>query len=404
MNRKISRRGFIKKHSQIMLSASLASYFSIPMNVVPLYANDTLKIDNIHKKNDLTILNDRPINAETPPHLLDDPITPTNRHFVRNNGIMPDLSSNEISNWKLRIEGNVKNPKIYSIKDLKNNFEVITKSLQLECGGNGRAFFKPPALGNQWSYGAISCSEWTGVRLSDVIKSSGIKPSSIYTGHYGADLHLSGNTNKNALSRGVPIKKALDANNIIAFAMNNEEIPLIHGSPLRLICPGWPGSTSQKWLNKIELLDHVHDGTKMTGKSYKVPILPIKPGEKVDISDLKIIESMPIKSLITFPKTGLQHTSYNLNIRGHAWAGDKQVKEVRISIDYGATWIKANLSNPVNKYAWQNWDLNLNFPSKGYFEIWSRAIDENNISQPFDISWNPKGYLNNSVHRIYINI
>ena len=404
MNRKISRRGFIKKHSQIMLSASLASYFSIPMNVVPLYANDTLKIDNIHKKNDLTILNDRPINAETPPHLLDDPITPTNRHFVRNNGIMPDISSNEISNWKLRIEGNVKNPKIYSIKDLKNNFEVITKSLQLECGGNGRAFFKPPALGNQWSYGAISCSEWTGVRLSDVIKSSGIKPSSIYTGHYGADLHLSGNINKNALSRGVPIKKALDANNIIAFAMNNEEIPLIHGSPLRLICPGWPGSTSQKWLNKIELLDHVHDGTKMTGKSYKVPILPIKPGENVDISDLKIIESMPVKSLITFPKTGLQHTSHNLNIRGHAWAGDKQVKEVRISIDYGATWIRANLSNPVNKYAWQNWDLNLNFPSKGYFEIWSRAIDENNISQPFDISWNPKGYLNNSVHRIYINI
>ena len=404
MNRKISRRVFIKKHSQIMLSASLASYFSIPMNVVPLYANDTLKIDNIHKKNDLTILNDRPINAETPPHLLDDPITPTNRHFVRNNGIMPDLSSNEISNWKLRIEGNVKNPKIYSIKDLKNNFEVITKSLQLECGGNGRAFFEPPALGNQWSYGAISCSEWTGVRLSDVIKSSGIKPSSIYTGHYGADLHLSGNTNKNALSRGVPIKKALDANNIIAFAMNNEEIPLIHGSPLRLICPGWPGSTSQKWLNKIELLDHVHDGTKMTGKSYKVPKIPIKPGEKVGISGLKIIESMPVKSLITFPKTGLQHNSHNLNIRGHAWAGDKQVKEVRISIDYGATWIKANLSNPVNKYAWQNWGLNLNFPSKGYFEIWSRAIDENNISQPFDISWNPKGYLNNSVHRIYINI
>ena len=199
MKRKITRRGFIKKHSQIMLSVSLASYFSIPMNVVPLYANDTLKIDNIHKKNDLTILNDRPINAETPPHLLDDPITPTNLHFVRNNGIMPDLSSNEISNWKLRIEGNVKNPKIYSIKDLKSNFEVITKSLQLECGGNGRAFFEPPALGNQWSYGAISCSEWTGVRLSDVIKSSGIKPSSIYTGHYGADLHLSGDVNKNAL-------------------------------------------------------------------------------------------------------------------------------------------------------------------------------------------------------------
>lgn len=404
MKKKISRRGFIKKHSQIMLSISLASYFAIPMNVIPLYANDSLKIDNIHKKNDLTILNDRPINAETPPHLLDDTITPTNRHFVRNNGIMPDLSYNEISNWKLRIEGNVKNPKIYSIKDLKSNFEVITKSLQLECGGNGRAFFEPPALGNQWSYGAISCSEWTGVRLSDVIKSSGIKPSSIYTGHYGADLHLSGDVNKNALSRGVPIKKALDDNNIIAFAMNNKKIPLIHGSPLRIICPGWPGSTSQKWLTKIKLLDHVHNGTKMTGKSYKVPINPTRPGEKVDISDYKIIHSMPIKSLITYPETALNHNSLKLNVRGHAWAGDKSVKKVEISIDYGSSWQLTDLKKPINNYAWQDWQTQIIFPSKGYFEIWCKATDEDNRAQPFDISWNPKGYLNNSIHRIFTNI
>ena len=36
-------------------------------------------------KDGLTVLNDRPINAETPAHLLDDAITPTNRHFIRNN-------------------------------------------------------------------------------------------------------------------------------------------------------------------------------------------------------------------------------------------------------------------------------------------------------------------------------
>ena len=133
MKRKITRRGFIKKHSQIMLSVSLVSYFSIPMNVIPLYANDAIKIDNIHKKNDLTILNDRPINAETPPHLLNDSVTPTNRHFVRNNGIMPNLTSNEVNNWTLKIEGNVHKEKLYTIKDLKENFEVISKVLQLEC-------------------------------------------------------------------------------------------------------------------------------------------------------------------------------------------------------------------------------------------------------------------------------
>ena len=404
MKNKITRRSFINDYSKSILSISIASYFTIPNNVNPLYANDTIYIDKEHNKSELTILNDRPINAETPPHLLDDLITPTKRHFVRNNGTIPNLSKEEIKNWSLSIEGNVQKTKNYSINDLKNKFEVVTKALQLECGGNGRAFFKPPASGNQWSYGAISCSEWTGVKLADVIKASGIKRSTIYTGHFGTDIHLSGDETISPLSRGVPINKALDENNIIAFAMNGKNIPIIHGAPLRLICPGWPGSTSQKWLNKIELLDHVHDGTKMTGKSYKVPKLPVKPGSKVAINDLKIIESMPIKSLITFPKTGLQLNSLSLNVRGHAWAGDKRVKDVKISIDYGATWIEANLSNPVNTYAWQNWGLKINFPSKGYFEIWSKASDEQNISQPLDISWNPKGYLNNTVHRIYVNI
>ena len=404
MKKKITRRSFINDYSKSILSISIASYFTIPNNVNPLYANDTIHIDKEHNKSELTILNDRPINAETPPHLLDDLITPTKRHFVRNNGTIPNLSKEEIKNWSLSIEGNVQKNKNYSINDLKNKFEVVTKALQLECGGNGRAFFKPPASGNQWSYGAISCSEWTGVKLADVIKASGIKRSTIYTGHFGADIHLSGDETISPLSRGVPINKALDENNIIAFAMNGKNIPIIHGAPLRLICPGWPGSTSQKWLNKIELLDHVHDGTKMTGKSYKVPKLPVKPGSKVAINDLKIIESMPIKSLITFPKTGLQLNSLSLNVRGHAWAGDKRVKDVKISIDYGATWIEANLRNPINTYAWQNWGLKINFPSKGYFEIWSKASDEQNISQPLDISWNPKGYLNNTVHRIYVNI
>ena len=78
--------------------------------------------------------------------------------------------------------------------------------------------------------------------------------------------------------------------------------------------------------------------------------------------------------------------------------------EVNISIDYGATWIQADLDIPINSHARQNWNASIDFPGEGYFEIWARATDEENISQPFSISWNSKGYLNNSVHRIYTNI
>ena len=80
----------------------------------------------------------------------------------------------------------------------------------LECGGNGRSFFTPQARGNQWTNGGVGCAEWTGVRLADVLKAAGVKPSAVFTGHYGADRSLA-DASKDAISRGVPIKKAMDA-------------------------------------------------------------------------------------------------------------------------------------------------------------------------------------------------
>lgn len=82
--------------------------------------------------------------------------------------------------------------------------------LQIECGGNGRSTFNPPAKGNQWTVGAVACSEWTGVRYADVLKAAGVKDGAVYTGHYGADTHLSGDPEKLPISRGVPISKAMD--------------------------------------------------------------------------------------------------------------------------------------------------------------------------------------------------
>ena len=207
----------------------------------------------IKGKQGLSILNDRPVNAETPAHDLDDDVTPTARHFIRNNGIPPeDMSPDK---WMLTIDGLVDNPLKLSIADLQNKFEVVTRQICIECGGNGRAFFEPKAKGNQWTVGAVACSEWTGVRLADVLKAAGVKSSAIYTAHYGADTHLSGKPGKLPISRGVPIEKAMDENNLITFAMNGEAIHPMNGAPLRLHVPGWPGSFSHKRFNRIQLRD-----------------------------------------------------------------------------------------------------------------------------------------------------
>ncbi|NIM29255.1 MAG: molybdopterin-dependent oxidoreductase [Gammaproteobacteria bacterium] len=398
------RRGFLKGAGLAtmgaLVGATIPFHRNMPAGFIPEAIASTAM--EIKGKQGLTVLNDRPVNAETPAHLLDDDVTPTARHFIRNNGIPPvDMNPD---GWMLTIDGLVDKPLKLSIADLKNKFEVVTRKICLECGGNGRAFFNPKAKGNQWSLGAVACAEWTGVRLADVLKAAGVKSSAVYTAHYGADTHLSGDPAKLPISRGVPIKKALDANNLITFAMNGEPIHPMNGAPLRLHVPGWPGSFSHKWFNRLQLRDVVHDGPKMTGAAYRMPPHPVAPGTKVDSKTMVFIESMPVKSLITSPQTGvnLAKGERSVTVRGHAWAGDNTVSRVDVSIDFGATWMQAKLDKAPNPYAWQRFSHTVRLPQEGYYEIWARATDDAGRAQPFALAWNPKGYLNNAMHRISV--
>jgi len=377
----------------------------IPVGYTPLAMQDPDPFKLFNISDQMTILNDRPWNIESKAHLLNDKVTPNQYMFIRNNGILPD--SIDVDSWKLTVDGeSALSSKEYTLTDLKNNFKHYTYQLTLECGGNGRKEFNPPAKGNQWDVGAVHCSNWTGIRLKDLLEDVGVATNAVYVAYYAADLHLSRNPEKEPISRGMPMSKALEEETLIAFQLNGEDIPLAHGYPLRLVAGGWPASVSGKWLNRIRLRDVVHDGAKMTGQSYRVPNRPVAPGEIVGDQDMVIIESMPVKSLITAPKSGavLKQERF-LTIQGHAWAGDLKVKRMEYSIDFGSTWHTCKLTEPVNRLAWQHFEAKVEFPENGYYEIWARATDSNGKSQPMVIpGWNPKGYLNNACHRIAIKV
>ena len=404
----LTRRGFLRGAGLAAMSgalggASIVFADKMPAGLIPAALADESGEFSLaaYGKSGLIVLNDRPINAETPPHLLDDAVTPSEHMFVRNNGIPPARGDIDASSWTLDIGGeSCVRPRTFSILDLKREFSAHRLQLQIECGGNGRAEYDPPASGNQWTTGAISCANWTGVRLRDVLSSCGVKEDAVYTAYYGADAHLSGDPNKVPISRGVPIAKAMEPESLIAWSVNDEGINPLNGYPLRLITAGWPGSTSGKWLRRINIRNQVHDGPKMTGSSYRVPKHPVAPGTKVSDSDMEIIGSMPVKSLITSPKTGVS-ASGAVEVRGHAWAGDLAVAAVDVSLDFGATWQKAALSPPANRLAWQHFRAQVTFPRPGYYEVWARATDAHGRAQPTVVpGWNPKGYLNNRCHRV----
>ena len=361
----------------------------------------------IEGKEGLTILNDRPINAETPLTFLDDVITSNTHHFIRNNGLVPERARNQDANgWRLTVDGEVEHPLELTLDQLKSRYPNRREALVLECGGNGRAGFYPPASGNQWTLGAVGCALYTGVCLRDVLEDAGLKSTAVYLAYYGEDTHLGGDSDTAVISRGVPIAKALDEHTLLAWAMNGEPLPAQHGFPLRLVASGFPASVSGKWLRRLWVRDRVHDGPKMTGYSYRVPKHPVSPGTEVPEADMVIIEAMPVKSVITYPATGISHVAGTpLSLRGHAWCGKGPVEAMHLSVDFGATWVPALLAEPRNPFAWQRWEASVSFPMPGHYEVWARATDHQFRMQPMIApGWNPRGYLNNAMHRIAISV
>ena len=234
------RRGFLKASSLTTLTALLGTNIAfadrLPNHYLPL-AFDIDPMADKHKQ--LVVLSNKPWNVETPAHLLDDAVTPADKMFIRNNGLFPPAL--DATAWTLTINGeSVKAPKTYTLNDLKTKFKPYTYQLVLECGGNGRAGFLPKTPGNQWTQGGISCAEWTGVRLKDLLADAGLKNNAIYIGFYGKDLNLNQDAAQPVISRGVPMAKALEDETLVAWAMNGQDIPVVHGYPLRLVVGGWP--------------------------------------------------------------------------------------------------------------------------------------------------------------------
>ena len=102
----VTRRGFLSGLGTMsaMLGAEIVFGRFMPAGLIPAaWAEETSVFHIPGKDPALILLNDRPINVETPPHLLDDAVTPADKLFVRNNGIAPP--NIDIDNWRLAFDG-----------------------------------------------------------------------------------------------------------------------------------------------------------------------------------------------------------------------------------------------------------------------------------------------------------
>jgi DMSO/TMAO reductase YedYZ molybdopterin-dependent catalytic subunit len=348
-------------------------------------------------KEGLIVRSLRPPDYETPVALLDSWITPVEHFYVRSH--LPVPPALDADAWTLQVEGEVATPLSLTLEEIRR-MPATTVTVTLECAGNGRAFFDPPVAGIQWTKGAVGTARWTGVRLADVLKRAGVRQTGRFVVMNGADRALG---SMQDYIRQLPMDKAMHPDTLIAYEMNGQPIPELHGFPLRAVVPGWEGAYSMKWLTTLRVIDREFDGF-WVATAYRYPVKQVAPGAAVDPKDMAPLTGLVVKSLITKPLDGATVAPGKIEVAGFAWAGEASISRVDISSDNGATWQPARLTGENARYTWRRFEAEVNAARPESILIMSRATDSNGRTQPMAPPWNPSGYLWNAPDSVRVEV
>jgi DMSO/TMAO reductase YedYZ molybdopterin-dependent catalytic subunit len=327
----------------------------------------------------------------------------------------------------LQIGGLVEKPFEMSLKDLMK-LPGRTVRAVTECAGNDAGFFdyqtrkaKKPSRINQQDMQAraamretnavpsseaisnestttcaVSAGEFTGVPLAEVLKKAGLKSNAVSVRFQGFDrgqpdlavqYRSVGRSDFKLVDpgvinyeKGMPLAKALHPDTLLAWSMNGEWLTHIHGAPVRVVTPGWSGNWWVKWLEQIEVLDHIPQCY------YQHHYFTY--GEGPDDPKKEMITAMGVRCIILNPldeDSPLERGSHK--VQGRAWSGMGMIKRVEVSVDGGKTWHDAHLEEPVERWLWVRWSWLWEVDKPGAYQIMARATDETGRVQP-QIPWN----------------
>jgi DMSO/TMAO reductase YedYZ molybdopterin-dependent catalytic subunit len=290
-------------------------------------------------------------------------ITPTQDFFVRSHFGIPKI---EAARWTVEVKGAVDRSRTFTLEEMLK-LPVQEQVATLECSGN-------PV-----GWGGVSNARWKGVRLGSLLEACGIRRDAVEAVLVGADggaEREAGGINVPAYARSISVKKALDKNTLLAFKMNHEPLPAIHGGPLRALIPGFYAMDSVKWIKQIVVSREPFKGFYHTERYYEARRIN---GETYRSE----LHEMRIKSQIARPVNQQTVKLEPVQIAGAAWTnGDAEINKVELSFNRGRSWVEAKLSEEQAPFAWRLWSYDWQPAVAGVYEIISRARDTQGREQP----------------------
>ncbi len=352
----------------------------------------------------LIVHSDSPLNAEpTADRLRENFVTPRELFYIRNHGTLPEVDA---ARYRLEIGGLVNQPLALSLDDLRNNFPKRELLVSLECAGNRRdelSAIAPIPNETPWQAQAIGNGRWAGVALWEVLLAAEAREDAWHVAFEGLDEIVRGE-NKFSFGGSIPIEKAMSAEVLLAYEMNDAPLSPAHGFPLRLVTPGYIGARSVKWLAKLTLQAEP-SANYFQAHAYQL-FPPHVRADNADWSKGLRLGEFAVNAVICRPRAGERLKNNLTRVEGYAiGGGGRAVERVDVSTDDGNNWTTADLIGDSAPWVWRFWEVELAL-ERGENEIVARAWDSGANTQPEDAAkiWNFKGYSNNAWHRVKVFI
>lgn len=270
-------------------------------------------------------------------------ITPAAQFYVVTKNVIDPNVNPEL--WRLEIAGMVERPRAYSFAELVNLPSVMQETT-LMC------------ISNPVGGGLMSNAVWKGVPLRGLLEAAGPRPEIAKVVFRAVD----------GYDDTIPLAKAMEPTTLVAYEMNGEKLPFIHGYPVRLIVPGLFGEKSVKWVTRIELVARDVQGF------YE------KQGWGPDFT-------IPTHSRFDGPDPARPVSPGAVSLRGVAFGGNRGISRVEISFDDGNRWQEAKITMPGTRLTWAFWTYEWKPDQPGEYRLAVRATDGEGVTQTKEERW-----------------
>lgn len=305
-------------------------------------------------------------------------MTPIEDFFTVAHYNYPELDG---GSWSLDVEGLVDRPLTLDLDELQARPRV-DRTTVFECSGNGRGLF----------HGMVGNARWTGTELLPLLEERGLAERAREVHFWAADKgteEIRGQEYEQNFARSMSLDQIRETRPILAYEMNGEPLPVVHGYPVRLIVPGWYGICQVKWLQRIDVAED-RLMTRFMARDY----VTLK-GEEVD-GEIEWTETSVTRQRVKSVIARVTRTDERFTIFGAAWSDGTPLDRVEVQID-GGQWQRAELDRPDNPYSWTFFTLEVPALPAGEHELVSRATDRIGRTQPESLEMKRTRWENNEL-------